>query len=151
MRILLPLLSAFLLMMAGRARGQTVLGENPAISALSTFRPADSTSVCGAEGPQDYCLFTANAGDSLAPNCVRLRCDNTCPFASASPHPVDLASLASSIGSGVSATQGRPGTTSSALRFQNSSITVPAASVPAFSDQGFSFALWINQDEGNEG
>ena len=130
---------------------ETVTGEYPQISALSSFRPVESSSVCGEDGPQSYCVFTTDPGASLLPNCMRVTCDSTCPFGSTSPVPFDLASLSGSLGTGVSATQGRPGSESSALRFQNSSISIPAASVPVISSEGFSFAAWINQDEGNEG
>ncbi len=133
------------------SRGQTVVGENPAISVLSTSRPVESSSVCGESGPEDYCAYTADEVASLSPNCMLLSCNNMCPFSSSSPIPLDLGSLSSSFGSGISATQGRPGSTSSALRFQNSSISIPAASTPIISDNGFSLALWINQDEGNQG
>lgn len=139
--------------LSGSVRGQEILGEYPSISAqLSTFRPVESTSVCGEDGAENYCLYTTDSTASLPPNCVQLVCDDTCPFSSASPLPLDLASLSGSFGTGISATQGRPGTTSSALRFQDSSISILAANVPAISsDDGFSFAAWINQDEGNEG
>lgn len=133
------------------SRGQTVPGEYPSINALSTFRPVDSSSVCGVGGPEDYCVYTVDSAASLLPQCMRVQCDNTCPFSSMSPMPLALASLSSSFNTGVSATQGRPGRNASALRFQNSSITVPGASVPVISSDGFSFATWINQDQGNEG
>lgn len=133
------------------ANGQTVPGEYPDISVLSTFRPVQSSSVCGENSPESYCIYTTDSEASLLPNCMQVQCDNTCPFGSTSPVPLDLASLSSSFDLGVSATQGRPGGESSALRFQNSSISVPAASVPPFSSNGFSIAAWINQDEGNNG
>ena len=131
--------------------GQTVSGEYPTINALSAFRPVQSSSVCGQNGPEDYCTFTSNSQASLLPNCMQLQCDNTCPFGSTSPAGLDLASLAGSFGSGVSATQGRPGTTTAALRFQNSSISIAAANLPPLSSNGFSFTLWVKQDQGNEG
>lgn len=131
--------------------GQTVQGEYPSISALSTFRPVQSSSVCGEGGPESYCVYTTDSAASLLPNCMQLQCNNTCPFSSASPLPLDLAALSGSIGSGISATQGRPGSSSQALRFQNSSISIPAASVPTITGNGFSFTSWINQDQGNEG
>ena len=131
--------------------GQDVPGAYPTIGSLAAFRPVESSSVCGEGGSDDYCLYTPDSVASLLPNCMQVQCNNTCPFSSSSPSPIDLASLSSSFGPGVSATQGRPGSTSSALRFQNSSISIPAASVPAISNNGFSFAAWIKQDEDNHG
>ena len=152
MREIQQLLLLLVALSVGPARGQEVLGEYPSLSAqLSTFRPVESTSVCGEDGSEDYCLYTTDSTASLPPKCMRLQCDDTCPFNSTSPLPLDLASLAGSFGMGISATQGRPGTTSAALQFQDSSISVLAAIVPAISVNGFSFAAWINQDEGNEG
>ena len=133
------------------SRAQNVLGEYPGISSLAAFRPVETSSVCGENGPEDYCLYTSNAGASLLPNCQRAQCDNTCPFSSRSPTPLGLAALSGNFGSGISGTQGRPGSSSQALRFQNSSISIPAARVPVISSNGFSFAVWINQDEGNQG
>lgn len=130
---------------------QTILGEYPGINSLATFRPVESTSICGENGTESYCDYTSNAVASLLPNCARLQCDSSCPFTSASPEPLDLATLFGSFGSGVSATQGRPGSSTSALRFQDSSISISAANVPLISANGFSFAAWFNQDEGNEG
>jgi hypothetical protein len=131
--------------------GQTILGEYPTISALSTLRPVESTSVCGEGGPESYCVYTTDPAASLLPNCMQLECNNTCPFSSASPSLLDLAALSGSFGDGVSATAGRPGSSSQALRFQNSSISIPVASVPAITSNTFSFASWVNQDQGNEG
>ncbi len=131
--------------------GQTLPGQYPSISALSAFRPVQSSSVCGENGTENYCVYTSDSDASLLPNCMQLQCNDTCPFSSASPAGLDLASLAGSFGSGVSATQGRPGSTSSALRFQNSSISIAAANLPPLTSSGLSFTMWINQDQGNEG
>lgn len=131
--------------------GQTESGQYPSITALSAFRPVQSSSVCGQNGAENYCAFTTDSTASLLPNCNELECNSTCPFGSSSPAGLDLATLSGSFGSGVSATQGRPGSSTQALRFQNSSISIAAANLQPLSSNGFSFALWINQDPGNQG
>lgn len=151
MQALRHLLLLLAVSLKSSVRGQTVQGEYPSISALSTFRPVESSSVCGEGGPENYCVYTTDSVASLLPNCMQLQCNNTCPFSSVSPIPLDLAAFSGSFGSGISATQGLPGSSSQALRFQNSSISIPAASVPTITGNGFSFASWINQDQGNEG
>ncbi len=127
-----------------------VLGENPPLASLAAFRPVESSSVCGENGAENYCVYTADSAASL-PSCTRVQCNNTCPFSSSSPIPLDLPSLSSSFSSGISATEGRPGSSTQALRFQSSSLSIPAVSIPPISSNGFSFSAWINQDEGNEG
>ena len=125
--------------------------SNPPINALGAFRPAQSTSVCGESGVEEYCIYTSDSAASLFPNCMTAQCDDTCPISSTSPSPFNLVSLAESFSEGVSATQGRPGSETSAVLFQDGSISITTASVPLISDNGFSFAAWINQDEGDIG
>lgn len=147
--IKLLMLLAYLLASFVHDRG--VEGVSPPISALGAFRPAQSTSVCGKNGVEDYCIYTSDAAASLLPNCITAQCNDTCPISSTSPSPFNLVSLAGSFGQGVSATQGRPGSETSAILFQDGSISIATASVPIASANGFSFAAWINQDEGNNG
>lgn len=146
LQVLLTLLA---LMVPLRPAGAQVLGEYPDPQSLATYRPVTATSVCGPDGPEDYCAYTSDAAGSLAPNCILQVCDNTCPHASASPLPTQLASLGSFVG--VTTEAGRPGSTGQALRFNSSFVEVDAAFVPALGDDGFSFAAWIRQEEGNEG
>lgn len=124
---------------------------NPPITTVGAFRPVQSNSICGVNGLEDYCVYTASEVASLSPNCMRAQCNNMCPFSSTSPSPLDLVSLAGSFSAGVSATQGMPGRVGSAILFQGGSISVTTAQVPLISSSGFSFAAWINQDEGNSG
>ncbi len=130
------------------ANAQAV-GEYPTISSVATYRPITASSVCGANGGEEYCEYTADAVASLAPNCLSQICDNTCPHSASSPNPVALATLGSFVG--VTTEEGRPGSTGQALRFNSSFVEVSAAFVPPLSGDGFSFATWVNQDEGNEG
>ncbi len=124
---------------------------NPPIQTVGSFRPVESSSTCGSSGLENYCIYTGDEGASLAPNCMRAQCNNTCPFSSTSPTPLDLVLLAGSLSSGVSATQGMPGREDNAIDFRGGSISVGTAGVPLISSNGFSFAVWINQDEGNRG
>lgn len=147
------LLASLLLLFGGggpfACRAQLV-GEYPPISSVATYRPVTATSTCGEGVAENYCRYTANSVASLAPNCIADVCNNTCPHSSSSPDPIAIATLGS-LGSGVSATQGRPGSSTSALQFQESSINVSVARVPLIGDQGFSFSAWINQNVGNVG
>lgn len=126
------------------------LGEYPPISSVATYRPVTASSTCGEGRAETYCRFTTDSAASLAPNCISDVCNNTCPHSSSSPDPTAIAALGS-LGSGVVTTQGRPGSVTSALEFQNSSITVSVARVPLIGDLGLSFSAWINQNEGNRG
>lgn len=148
------LLTSLLLHLVGdiftNCGAQLLLGEYPPISSVATYRPVTATSTCGEGGAESYCRFTADSTGSLAPNCITTVCNSTCPHSSSSPVPTAIATLGS-LGSGVVATQGRPGSSTSALEFQNSSIVVSAARVPLIGDQGLSFAAWINRDQGNIG
>ena len=129
---------------------QQLLGEYPPISSVATYRPVTATSTCGVDGAETYCRFNADSTASLAPNCISDVCNNTCPHSSISPAPIAIATLGS-LGSGVAATEGRPGSSTGALEFTDSSITVLAARVPLVGDRGLSFTAWINQDQGNVG
>lgn len=132
------------------ARAQIVQGEYPPISGVAAFRPVTASSVCGSGGAEGYCGYTIDDSASLAPNCIETVCNNTCPHASSSPPPVSLATLGT-FGPGVTTTEGRPGSTADALRFESSFVSIPASAVPLVGDRGFSFAAWIRQDEGNAG
>lgn len=126
--------------------------SNPPIQTVGAFRPVQSNSICGMNGLEDYCIYTTDEAASLSPNCMRDQCDNTCPFSSTPPSPLDLVSLAGSFSGGVTATQGMPGREGSAVSFQGGSISVVTAEVPLISStNGFSFTAWINQDNGNRG
>ena len=129
---------------------QLIVGEYPPISSVATYRPVTATSTCGEGGNDNYCRFTTDSTASLAPNCITDVCNRTCPHSASSPRPTAVATLGS-LGSGVAATQGRPGSTTSALEFQNSSVVVSVARVPLIGDLGFSFAAWVNQNPGNVG
>ena len=132
------------------ARAQIVQGENPPISGVAAFRPVMASSVCGSNGAEGYCSYTTDSEASLAPNCIEAVCNNTCPHSSSSPPPVSLATLGT-FGPGVTTTEGRPGSSAGALRFDSSFVNISANVVPIVGDRGFSFGAWIRQDEGNEG
>lgn len=121
-------------------------GEYPGVVSVATYRPVTADSVCGASGSEQYCQFTTDAAASLLPNCIEATCNNTCPFSSSSPSPFRLAEVGVS-GAGVTPATGREGNGSTALRFENSFIDVPAGVVPALTEFGFSFAAWINREE----
>ena len=147
------LLASILLHFAGQSlicHAQELLGEYPPISSVATYRPVTATSTCGVNGAETYCRFTSDSAASLAPNCISDVCNNTCPHSSSSPAPTPIATLGS-LGSGVVATQGRPESSTGALDFTNSSITVLAARVPLVGNQGLSFSVWINQNQDNIG
>ena len=129
---------------------QVVLGEYPSPTSVATYRPVTASSICGANGAENYCRYTTDATASLAPNCMSTVCNNTCPFSSSSPPPIQIATLGT-LGAGVTTTNGRPGTATGALRFVNSSINVSETLLPIVDGRGFSFAAWINQDEENTG
>lgn len=129
---------------------QVVLGEYPSPTSVATYRPVTASSVCGANGAENYCRYTTDAAASLAPQCISTVCNNTCPFSSSSPPPIQIATLGT-FSAGVTTTNGRPGTATGALRFVNSSINVSETLLPIVDGRGFSFAAWINQDEGNTG
>ena len=122
-------------------------GEYPSVASVAAYRPVSADSVCGAGGSEQYCQFTSDAAASLLPNCIEATCNNTCPFSSPSPSPFRLAEVGVS-GAGVTPAPGREGNGSTALRFESSFIDVPAERVPALTDYGFSFAAWINREEG---
>lgn len=131
-------------------------GEYPPVASVATYRPAIADSVCGADGPEQYCQFTTNTALSpslgLLPSCLEATCDNTCPHAAASPIPFRPAAEGVR-GSGITLAQGRePGGARTALRFENSFVEVPASQVPELGTNGFSFAAWINiEDDSNRG
>ena len=132
------------------SNAQTPVGEYPPIRSVASYRPVTSTSVCGVNNAEDFCRYTRDTVASLAPNCMRETCNNTCPFSSTSPSATRIAVLGTR-GSGVSTTEGRPDSSTGALQFQNSFISVPGAQVPTVGDHGFSFVAWINQEADNVG
>ena len=132
------------------ASAQIVQGEYPPISGVAAFKPVTASSVCGSDGAAGYCSYTIDDEASLAPNCIEAVCNNTCPHSSLSPPPVSLATLGT-FGPGVTTTEGRPGSTADALRFESSFVDISASVVPLVGDRGFSFAAWIRQNEGNVG
>ena len=144
--LLLPAL--FLQLLFSPSHSQQT-GAYPSVSSVATYRPVTADSVCGADGPEQYCQYTNDATPypslGLLPTCIAATCDNTCPHAATSPDGFDLAS-AGSLGPGVTPAQGREGGGNMALRFQSSFVEVPASNVPALSELGFTFAAWINRD-----
>ena len=132
------------------SHSQQQTGAYPSVASVATYRPVFADSVCGSDGPEQYCRYTSDAAVSpslgLLPSCIPATCDNTCPHSSSSPIGSPLAE-AGTLGSGVTAAQGRRvDEENSAFRFQSSSIEVPAAAVPLLGEQGFTFAAWINRD-----
>lgn len=123
-------------------------GEYPVIENLAPFKPVTSTSVCGSNQAESYCHFTSDSVSSLAPNCITRVCNNTCPFGSQSPQPLDLISLGS-FGTGVSLTPAGPGAQSSSVFINGSSISIPSESI-VVQEAGFSFAAWINLETTTE-
>ena len=125
-------------------------GAYPSVASVATYRPVTADSVCGSDGPEQYCQYTTDADISpsfgLLPSCIEATCDNTCPHSASSPAGFRPAA-AGTLGSGVAAAPGREGgEENTAFRFQSSSIQVPASSVPLLDENGFTFAAWINRD-----
>ena len=124
-------------------------GAYPSVTSVATYRPVTADSVCGADGPEQYCQYTSDSAASsslgLLPTCIEATCDNTCPHSTASPEPLRPAS-AGTLGPGVIRVQGREEGETTAFRFQRSSIEVSASFVPALGENGFTFAAWINRD-----
>lgn len=127
-------------------------GAYPSVASVATYRPVAADSVCGANGAEQYCQYTTEATVSpsfgLLPTCIEATCDNTCPHATMSPDVFRPAS-AGTLGPVVIRVQGRGGEDNTAYRFESSSIEVAAGLVPALSENGFSFATWINRDIGS--
>lgn len=120
-------------------------GAHPNVASIATYRPVTANSVCGANGPEQYCQFTTDTSVSpslgLLPSCAVATCDNTCPHSTTSPEAAAVGTL----GSGVTRVPGRAGGENTAFLFESSSIEVPADQVPALGENGFSFATWINR------
>lgn len=124
-------------------------GAYPNVASVATYRPVTANSVCGANGPEQYCQFTTDTSVSpslgLLPSCAEATCDNTCPHSATSPEAFRPAAVGT-LGSGVTRTPGRAGgEENTAFLFESSSIEVAADQVPALSENGFSFATWINR------
>ena len=145
-RTTLLLCALCLQLLLGLASAQQT-GEYPGVASVATYRPVTADSVCGANGPEQYCQYTTDSIASLLPNCIEAICDNTCQFSILSPTPF-LPAEVGVRGAGVTPSQGRDGSGNTALRFQGSSIEVAAGLVPLLTDNGFTFAAWINSDEG---
>ena len=124
-------------------------GAYPSVASVATYRPVTADSVCGSDGPEQYCRYTSDTVVSqslgLLPTCIEATCDDTCPHSASSPEGFQLAATGS-LGSGVTPAQGRDSEEeNTAFLFQSSSIQVPASAVPQLGDQ-FTFAAWINRD-----
>ena len=123
-------------------------GEYPVIENLAPFKPVSSTSLCGRDRAESYCLFTTNSVASFAPNCITRVCNNTCPFGSQSPQPLDLISLGT-FGAGVTLSPAGPGSQRSSVFINGSSISIPPESI-VVQEAGLSFAAWINPQSTSE-
>lgn len=125
-------------------------GAYPSVGSVATYRPVMADSVCGSDGPEQYCQYTTNTAVSsslgLLPSCLNLTCDNTCPHSDSSPEEF-RPSATGVLGTGVSTVKGRDGTENAAFQFQSSSIEVN--SVPLLGEEGFTFAAWVNRESGN--
>ena len=120
-------------------------GEYPSFENLALLKPATSTSVCGNDQAETYCLFTTDSTASLAPNCISRVCNNTCPFGSQSPAlPLDLISLGT-FGTGVTMAPAGPGSQNRSVFINGSSISIPSEDI-VIQEAGFSFAAWINPE-----
>ena len=145
-RLLLVLL---LQLLASPSHSQQT-GAYPSVASVATYKPVTADSVCGANGPEQYCKYTSDTAVSpslgLLPSCIEARCDNTCPHSTTSPDPFRPAS-AGTLRSGVTQVEGRGGD-ATAFQFESSSIEVAANVVPALGapDDGFTFATWINRN-----
>ena len=124
-------------------------GAYPSVASVATYRPVTADSLCGSNGPEQYCQYTTDTVVSqslgLLPSCIEATCDNTCPHSDSSPAGFRLAA-AGTLGSGVTAALGRESGEQTAFRFQSSSVEVPASALPLLSDNGFTFAAWINRE-----
>ena len=124
-------------------------GAYPSVASVATYRPVTADSLCGSNGPEQYCQYTTDTVVSqslgLLPSCIEATCDNTCPHSDSSPAGFRLAA-AGTLGSGVTAALGRESGEQTAFRFQSSSVEVPASAMPLLSDNGFTFAAWINRE-----
>ena len=123
-------------------------GEYPLIENLAPFKPVTSTSVCGSDQAESYCHFTSDSAASFAPNCISRVCNNTCPFGSQLPQPLDLISIGT-FGTRVVLAPAGPGSQSSSVSINGSSISIPSESI-VVQEAGFSFAAWINLETSSE-
>ena len=123
-------------------------GEYPVIGNLAPFKPVTSTSVCGRDRAESYCLFTTDSVASFAPNCISRVCNNTCPFGSQSPQPLDLIALGS-FGTGVTLSPAGPGSQRNSVFINGSSIFIPPENIVA-QETGLSFTAWINMETASE-
>ena len=124
-------------------------GEFPLIENLAPFKPLTSTSVCGSDRAESYCHFTSDSVASLAPNCILRVCNNTCPFGSSTPQPLDLISLGT-FGTGVIMAPPGPGSQSSSVFINGSSISILSENIKLREPPEFSFAAWINLETTSE-
>lgn len=130
------------------AIGKAQTGLFPQPIAVATNKIVTSSSECGQSGSEQYCRYTfGDPADSLHPNCQSAVCNNTCFHSDRSPEPLDLIDNGS-LGSGVTAVDGRPGSSGNALQFSLSFVNV---TVPQIGLNGFSFTVWIRQDQNNDG
>lgn len=131
--------------------GKTAIGqrgEDPSIGNLAPFKPVTSTSVCGSDQAESYCHFSTDSTASFAPNCISRVCNNTCPFGSRPPQPLDLISLGT-FGAGVTIAPAGPGSQSNSVFINDSSISIPSENI-VVQEAGFSFAAWVNLETTSE-
>ena len=141
-----------LLVYSGYSFAQNVPGlEQFSPETISVYKPVSATSSCGTQGAEPYCAYTSDPFASLSPNCLSAVCNSTCQHASSSPSPTDLASIGT-LGGGITTPLGGsgPGDTD-VLEFTDSFISIPSSSEPRISSSGFTLAVWIKQDENNNG
>ena len=151
--LLLAFLFQLLLIMNPTHSQLLQTGEYPAVASVATYKPVTADSVCGADGPEQYCKYTTSTSVSpslgLLPTCIEATCDNTCPHSTSSPDPFRPAAVGT-LGADVTRAQGREGEGDTAFQFESSSIEVAAGLVPTVgATDGFSFAAWINRDSGS--
>ena len=127
-----------------------VEGEFPQPAAVSLYKPVVASSTCGELQAEAFCEYTDDADSSLSPNCMGAVCDDMCLFADSSPSPVDLTSIGTQGGGVTSSLMSGPGGTA-VLEFTDSFISIPSSSAPQISSDGFTFAVWMKQDESNDG
>ncbi len=135
----------------GYSSAQVVVGVNPpSPSTVSLYKPVSATSTCGSAVTETYCRYTTDAAESLSPNCISQVCNNTCRHSSSSPSPIDLTSIGTQGGGVTQSLIVGPGS-SNVLEFTDSFISIPSSSAPQIGSNGFTFATWMKQDNGNNG
>ena len=139
----------FLLLLHGHTSAQVVTGEFPQPSTVSLLKPVSATSTCGEE-EETFCQYTSDVAASLSPNCMSAICDKMCLYSSSSPSSIDLTGLGTQGGGVTTSLVTGPGDTT-VIEFSNSFISIPSSSVPQISANGFTFAVWMKQNNSNDG